>query len=465
MPWYRTGTIALTNGSATVNGTGTDFVTNARVGEALVAPDNRIYEIAAVVSTTSLTLARTYLGSTASGQAYSIAPTRSQAKDLLDQVTTLVSQFGSVRDNAGAGLFAAGTVSAPSVRATTDTNTGLNLPGNDVAQIVTGGVVRQTWSATGTTLAVPVTFANDAVSQAAVAGATRTNTIENGTNGGRQHWDVKSKTGGGADVVARVSSYGDGASVGIGSASAHPVDIYVGGAVAGRWDANGNLLVGVSSGNFHVFAKGLSGNFVAEVRNTAASNPLGIAITYSAAQPNNSSQWFIYCGDVAGQRMGVASNGNLVNQNNSYGAISDAKLKQDVNPAGSQWADVKALAAATVKYRLKADGDAGPVLMGFVAQDVEAISPGLVDSTPDFEEVQAPKLDDDGNPVLGDDGEPVMETLRQPTGTVTKSVKYSVAYMKAFKALGEALERIEALETANAALAARLDVLEAAQGG
>ena len=120
----------------------------------------------------------------------------------------------------------------------------------------------------------------------------------------------------------------------------------------------------------------------------------------------------------------------------------------------SQWTDVKALAKTVSRFRLKSD-PAGQMHLGFIAQDVEAISPGLVEETPDYEEVEVAKLDGEGNPVLDSDGNPVMETIRQPTGGVTKSVKYSIAYMKAFKALGEALERIEALE-------ARITALETA---
>ena len=45
-------------------------------------------------------------------------------------------------------------------------------------------------------------------------------------------------------------------------------------------------------------------------------------------------------------------------------------------------------------------------------------------------------------------------------GTVTKTVNYSILYMKAVKALQEAMTRIEALETKNDALEARIKKLE-----
>jgi hypothetical protein len=120
----------------------------------------------------------------------------------------------------------------------------------------------------------------------------------------------------------------------------------------------------------------------------------------------------------------IWSNGNIQNTNNSYTAISDIKLKENIADANSQWADVKALRVRN--YNLK-EGQTHRQI-GLIAQEVEPISPGLVYETPD--------RDAEGNDL----------------GTVTKSVNYSVLYMKAVKALQEAMERIEALEAKVAAL-------------
>jgi hypothetical protein len=122
----------------------------------------------------------------------------------------------------------------------------------------------------------------------------------------------------------------------------------------------------------------------------------------------------------------VYTNGNVENTNNSYGAISDIKLKENIVDAGSQWSDLKALQVR--KYNFK-EGQTHTQI-GLVAQEVELVSPGLVSESPD--------RDEDGNDL----------------GTVTKSVNYSVLYMKAVKALQEAMERIETLEAKVAALEA-----------
>ena len=75
---------------------------------------------------------------------------------------------------------------------------------------------------------------------------------------------------------------------------------------------------------------------------------------------------------------------------------------------------------------------------------------GLVIEKPDTEEVvtETPVLDGNGDPVLDENNNPEVDrhTARTDLGTITKSVKYSVLYMKAIKALQEAMTRIETLE-------------------
>ena len=67
-------------------------------------------------------------------------------------------------------------------------------------------------------------------------------------------------------------------------------------------------------------------------------------------------------------------------------------------------------------------GDFNTRNIGLIAQEVETVCPKLVKERADL---------DDNN---------------QEIGTSTKTVNYSVLYMKAVKALQEAMERIETLE-------------------
>jgi hypothetical protein len=123
----------------------------------------------------------------------------------------------------------------------------------------------------------------------------------------------------------------------------------------------------------------------------------------------------------------VCGNGDVKNTNNSYGAYSDLKLKENIVDSGSQWDDIKALRVR--KYSMKDEYSDVPTQIGVIAQELEAVGMGgLVTEGAD--------LDVDNNDL----------------GTTTKQVTYSVLYMKAVKALQEAMERIESLEARITAL-------------
>ena len=78
MSWYRTGTVAVTNGSKTVTGVGTLFTTAVNVGDAFALVDANLnptgawYEVDAVVSNTEITLKQSYAGTTGSNNQYCV---------------------------------------------------------------------------------------------------------------------------------------------------------------------------------------------------------------------------------------------------------------------------------------------------------------------------------------------------------------------------------------------------------
>ena len=67
----------------------------------------------------------------------------------------------------------------------------------------------------------------------------------------------------------------------------------------------------------------------------------------------------------------IYTNGNIVNTNNSYTALSDVKLKENIVDANSQWDDIKALRVRN--YNLK-EGQTHTQI-GLVAQEVEPYLP------------------------------------------------------------------------------------------
>lgn len=113
MPWYRTGTVAVTLNSKTVTGTGTGWSSisgNAIVGSAFRGPDGRVYEVQTLVNDTTITLVENYLGSTASSQAYALMPTPGIAADLATAVGNLVGSSNTLINGAttlGKGLLVA----------------------------------------------------------------------------------------------------------------------------------------------------------------------------------------------------------------------------------------------------------------------------------------------------------------------------------------------------------------------
>ena len=125
-------------------------------------------------------------------------------------------------------------------------------------------------------------------------------------------------------------------------------------------------------------------------------------------------------------KMRVADSGNVTNSNNSYGAISDERLKENIVDASSQWDDIKALRIRKFNFKSLTDPDKKPML-GVVAQEAELVCPNLVTSS---------------------------VTLQEGVEQEYKSFKYSILYMKAIKCLQEAQAKIETLETKVAALEA-----------
>ena len=155
-------------------------------------------------------------------------------------------------------------------------------------------------------------------------------------------------------------------------------------------------------------------------------------IDASCTRNTANASYRLYQGQRRGQAVVFSVNdaGNTQNVNNSFSGLSDERLKINIEDASSQWDDIKALRVRNYEW---GQGNTGHKQIGLVSQEVEAAGMKHLIEESDADEYQIAY-----NPQL--EGEKV------------KTMKYSVLYMKAVKALQEAQLRIENLEAENSKL-------------
>ena len=195
-------------------------------------------------------------------------------------------------------------------------------------------------------------------------------------------------------------------------------------------NSDGNFFeINSSQGNVY------TANFI-NSENDASKYLYGLKIFFSAQNKDDQNSFFLVCQDAGTVRLKVTSDGDVLNHDNAYGAISDERVKEQVTDASSQWDDVKAMKIRKYKMKedvAKGDSDANWRL-GVIAQELEASNMnGLV--------VDETKYTEDDQEVA------INKTANAGDIKSYKSVKYSILYMKAIKALQEAMAKIETLET------------------
>ena len=184
-----------------------------------------------------------------------------------------------------------------------------------------------------------------------------------------------------------------------------------------RITSGGDLLVGTTSGSSKTVIAQSADDPALTLNCTNASFTDGALIIYTTRATTNSSynQLACYNGDFSGQFI-VRDSGNAVNSNNSYGAVSDAKLKENITDATPKLE--KLAQVRIVNYNLIGSEQKQ---LGVIAQELEQIFPSMVEESPD--------RDKEGNDL----------------GTTTKQVKYSVFVPMLIKAIQEQQALIESL--------------------
>ena len=194
-------------------------------------------------------------------------------------------------------------------------------------------------------------------------------------------------------------------------------------AEAMRIDSSGRLLAGRTSNisvggdaSDHCFEQ-LTNNGYALTVHSNQTNQRGIGLFYTTGKTPEAAFAFQIGGSF---KTLIRDDGDLENANNSYGGISDVSLKENIVDANSQWDDIKNIKIRNYNFKAST-GQPTYKQIGVIAQELETVCPNLVDVT-------------------------------RETGK--KNVAYSVLYVKAVKALQEAMARIETLESDVAALKA-----------
>ena len=201
-----------------------------------------------------------------------------------------------------------------------------------------------------------------------------------------------------------------------------------------RIKSDGKVLIGTSSSvqstklevrNSHGSEASLA------IANTNASYTGTIMLLHAERETTNNSYEFLNCRiespnpGVAAFRLEIGDDGDVRNVNNSYGQVSDIRLKENIIDANSQWDDFKNLKFRSYNFK-ESTGFPTYKQIGLVAQEAETVCPNLIRT--------------------GKEDSNTKETY--------KFIKTSILYMKGMKALQEAIAKIETLETKVAALEA-----------
>jgi hypothetical protein len=187
------------------------------------------------------------------------------------------------------------------------------------------------------------------------------------------------------------------------------MQFWVQGSERARIDSSGNLLVGTTATTSGARSRvNGSGSYVSWIEQTSNNANSGLFIYLVGTRSSNTTDLAIRYGDDVANRFQVLANGDVQNTNNSYGAVSDAKLKENIVDATPKLEKLNQV--RVVNFNLIGEEQKQ---LGVIAQELEQIFPGMVAETPD--------RDKEGNDL----------------GTTTKSVKYSVFVPMLIKAMQE----------------------------
>ena len=283
----------------------------------------------------------------------------------------------------GVTTVQAGTVSAPAITTTGDTNTGIFFPAADTIAFSEGGAEVARFDANG----------NFGIGLTPVSYRLSTN-VASGDNTFGQY--VAGTLYG---YLQTSSSY-----VKVGTNAATPVIVETNGTERMRIDSSGRLLVNTTTANAQMCL------------NYAGNSIEGFRINDSASSSGSAAVRFQFGGTGVG---GITLTGSTT----TYATSSDYRLKENIAPMTGALGLVQQLKPVT--YNWKVDGSAS---QGFIAHELQAVVPDCVTGEKDA-------VDEEGKPVYqGIDTSFLVATLTcaiQELKAELNSVKAELATLKA----------------------------------
>jgi hypothetical protein len=258
-----------------------------------------------------------------------------------------------------------GTAGTPALQGN-DTNTGIFFPAADTIAFAEGGVEVARFDSSGN-LGIGTGSPNGKLAVIGSSSATLGSLVQFTITGGQGFYLNSNSTG-----LLNTLAVGTGENLAFNTGSTERA----------RIDSNGNLLVGVTSTFSQVgvtttntFTTATNISWAGAFQNTAGTTPCGLLVRYGT-DPNGTGSSFLYCLGNATLRADLRSNGGLANFSANNVNLSDARLKTDVQTAGSYLEKICAIPVVTYLYKDQTDTERN---LGVLAQDVETVAPELVD--------------------------------------------------------------------------------------
>ena len=170
--------------------------------------------------------------------------------------------------------------------------------------------------------------------------------------------------------------------LGAGPLTAATFQLYENGAGAARITVKegGDVGIGTTTPGFPLTVVGSeSGDWITRIQNSNASNPFGLQIFYSGADPDDNTAEFFRCqGNGGVVRMRIYSDGD-VNTHDAGTLTSDERLKTNIVDASDKLADVMRLTVRNYEWTPEFHPNkVGEKKIGFIAQELETVFPALV---------------------------------------------------------------------------------------